>query len=392
MDFRFTPEQEEFRQQVKVFLDERWPKETRDSLPLDPRDPKVVTQEEREIVLEMGRRGWLAVAWPKEYGGQGKGMAYQYLLWEEMEKAGVWFPATALTMVGPTIFRVGTDDQKREWLPHIVHGEMELSLGYTEPNAGSDLASLQTRAVEDGDDYVINGQKMFHTEGHIASHAWLLARTDPSAPKHRGLSVFIVPLDSAGVTVRPLWTLGGGRTNELFLENVRVPKKNLIGEPNRGWYHVAMALDFERVGANRYIACVRVLTGLLQFVRTAKADGRPLAKDPVVRQIVGELATEVEVARLFAYRSTWMIEKGLVPNYEASAEKAWATELEQRIANAGTQIMGIYGQLAEGEPKAPLEGKMEGAYRTSVVRTIGGGTSQIQRDVIARRGLGLPRG
>ncbi|MBI2872735.1 MAG: acyl-CoA dehydrogenase family protein [Chloroflexi bacterium] len=389
MEFRFTIEQEAFRQEVRQFLRERW-----EPVPFPERNHVEISPKEQQLVRQVAEKGWLAMGWPVEYGGQGRSFLDQFIWQEELGYAGAWFPDTALNLIGPTLIRVGTEEQKRDYLPPILKGEIEFALGYTEPTGGSDLAALQTRAVEDGDDYVINGQKMFTSAAHYATHIWLLARTDPTQPKHRGLSVFIVPMQTEGVLVRPLWTIGNGRTNEVFFDNVRVSKRQLIGEKNRGWYHVAMALDFERVSgaANWYVRCMRALGALVQWAQETSANGSPLSRNPVVRQKLAELAEDAQVARLFAYRDVWLIEKGMVPNYEASSSKVWSSELHQRIANVGTQLMGLYGQLQTGSPHAPVDGKIEWLYRATVNDSVGAGTNQIQRNVIATRGLGLPRG
>jgi alkylation response protein AidB-like acyl-CoA dehydrogenase len=233
---------------------------------------------------------------------------------------------------------------------------------------------------------------MFTSAAHFSSHVWLLARTDPEAPKHRGLSVFLVPMDSPGITVRPLWRMDGGRTNEVFFDSVRVPLSALIGERDRGWYHVAMALDFERVSlGGRYAGLLQRVNKLVAHANETMVDGRPLSQDPHVRQRFTELGVKLEVVRLFSYRTAWMIDQDQVPNYESSALKIIATDLIQEVADFGVELLGMYGQLTRESPHAVLDGEMEQAYRSGIFLRFGGGANEVQRDIIARRGLGMPR-
>ncbi|MBI2873309.1 MAG: acyl-CoA dehydrogenase family protein [Chloroflexi bacterium] len=393
MDFRFTPEQETFRKEVQEFI----ARETTPEL-LKEMDPGLAGEASghgphtKAFIKRLGQQGWLGLAWPKEYGGQGRSMIYQFILVEELSGALVPTPGLTLTSVGPTIMRVANEEIRGEFLPGILRGDIEFAIGYTEPGAGSDLASLQTRAVRDGDDYVINGQKMFTTDAHHATHVWLLTRTDTEVRKHRGISMFIVPLDTPGISVRPLWHIGEGRTNETFYDNVRVPARYLVGEENMGWYYAAMALDYERVGVAPFSRYVRTWRLLVDFCKETAWDSKPLIADPWVRSALAQMGVEVEAARLLAYRTAWMIDQGQVPNYEASAQKVFATELVQRMANTATQILGLYAQLMTGSKWAPTDGKWERLYRSVRNRTVGGGSSQMQRNIIALRGLGLPRG
>ncbi len=393
MDFRFTPEEETFRQELRQFLSSVVTPDLKTETGFEwHADGFKKGPHSKEFNRMMGQKGYFGVSWPKEYGGQGMSMVYQFLLVEELVRANAPTPGLTLTSIGPTLMKVGSDEQKNYFLPRILSGEIEIALGYTEPGAGSDLASLQIRAVEDGDDFVINGQKMFTSGAHHCEYIWLLARTDPNVPKHKGISLLLVPVNSPGLTVRPLWTISDGRTNETFYENVRVPRTALVGEKNRGWYYAAMALDYERVGVAPYSRYLSVWQTLVDFCKNTAWNGRPLSEDPIVRQQLAQMGVEVEIARVFAYRTAWMIDKGIVPNYEASAQKVFATELLQRIANAATQIFGLYGQLQPEDRYAPVGGNYERLFRSSRNRTVGGGSSQMQRNVIANRGLGLPRG
>lgn len=385
MDFGFTPEEEAFRQQVRQFLE----KEV---------TPEVVAETElgmgwgphtREFLRKMGAKRWLTPSWPEEYGGMGASYTYRFIVKEELAYYGGPHVFIGVDMAGPTILLFGSEELKKEYLPRIARGEVEFVLGYTEPQAGSDLAALDIRAVEDGDDYVMNGQKVFNTAAHFGEYHWLGARTDATGPKHRGISLFVVPMDSPGITVRPLWTMAGWRTNEVFYDNVRVPKRNLVGEKNRGWYHIATALDFERSFTIGHLR--RDLEHLVQYCRETKRDGKALSEDPSVRNKLAQLAIEIEVAYLFACRIAWMLDKEQVPNYEASMVKVFGSELEGRIANTATQILGLYGQLKEGSKWAPLHGRVEFKYRECLRSLITRGSSEIMRNIIATRGLGLPR-
>jgi alkylation response protein AidB-like acyl-CoA dehydrogenase len=312
-----------------------------------------------------------------------------YMIRDEMAYAGVPSIFVAAHMAGPTILRFGSEEMKREFLPPIAKGEVEYALGYTEPQAGSDLSSLSIRAEDKGDYFLINGQKTFNTHCHVADYHWLAARTDFNVPKHKGVSMIIVDMKSPGITIRPLITMAGWRTNEVFYDDVQVPKKNLVGEKNRGFYYLMAALDFERMfppGGYR-----RLFEEIVEYAKNTYLNGRPLSKDPLIRQKLAQMATEIEVARLLYYQLPHILDKGMIPNYQSSMEKMFATEVAQRITQTGMEILGLYSQLKEGSKWAPLDGKVEHYYRWSVVETIYAGTSEIQRNIIALRGLGLPR-
>ncbi len=391
MDFRFTPEQEEWRQEVRGVIESLITPELRVEMESD--DDVGPGPAGKEFMRALGSRGLLGIPWPTKYGGLGRSLIDQYIFSEEIGRmGGLYTSSTAVNMVGPTIMRVGTEEQIDEWLPKIRSGEVEFALGYTEPGAGTDLASLETRAVEDGDEFVINGQKMFTSAAHFSSHIWLLARTDIDAPKHRGLSAFLLPMDAPGITVRPLWRMDDGRTNEVFFEDVRIPRANLIGEANRGWYHVAMALDFERVSlGGRYAGLLKRMNSLVAYANETVVDGQRLSQDSYIRSRFADLGIKLEVVRLFSYRTAWMIDQDHVPNYESSAQKIIATDLIQEIADFGIELLGMHGQLTQDSPHARLDGELEQAYRSGIFLRFGGGANEVQRDIIARRGLGMPR-
>ena len=391
MDFRFTPEEDAWREEIRGIIEANLTPELQSELSQDE-DRDGPGPEQKKFMRMLGERGLLGISWPRQYGGLERSLIDQYIFSEEIGRVGLYTNGTAVNMVGPTIMRVGTEEQKAEWLPKMLRGEVECALGYTEPGAGTDLASLETRVVDDADEFVINGQKMFTSSAHYSTHIWLLARTDPEAPKHRGLSVFLVPMDAPGITVRPLWRMDGGRTNEVFFDNVRIPRNSLIGDRDRGWYYVAMALDFERVSiGGRYADLLKRLNKLVSYANNTLVDGKPLAADPNVRMRLADLGIKLEVVRLFACRTAWMIDTGVVPNYESSAQKIVATDLIQEVADYGVELLGLHGQLTKESEHARLEGEMEFAYRNGIFLRFGGGANEIQRDIIARRGLGMPR-
>ncbi len=390
MEFRFTPEEEAFRDELREFLTQELPPGWTGSL--DDED------EDWDFTLKMRRRlaekGWLTMAWPREYGGQGASHMKQVIFAEEMTyQRAPGRDGFGIRMLAPTLMIHGTEEQKREHLPPIARGEVQWCQGYSEPESGSDLASLQTRAVEDGDDFVINGAKIWTSMAHRADWMFMLARTDPSAPKHRGISFFLLNMRDPGVTVRPIINMAGLHSfNMVTFDNVRVSKRNLVGERNRGWYVGATLLDFERSGVEYSAGARRTLEELVQFCKGHTRNGRALAEDPLVRRRLADMAIEVEVSRLLSYNIAWMQSQGKVPNKEASMGKVFGTELQQRMAATGMAILGLYGQLGPDSRYAPLQGRIQRSYMTSVSATIAAGTSEIQRNIIATRGLGLPRG
>ncbi|MCH7697665.1 MAG: acyl-CoA dehydrogenase family protein [Chloroflexi bacterium] len=387
MDFSFSAEDEEFREEVRAFLAEE----------LGDRDIQRggsmdAWKSYRQFIRKLADRGWLTLAWPEEWGGEGASHIKQLVYNEEMALADA--PATDLgsDRVGPTIMLYGTDEQKAKFLPPIVSGETVWCQGFSEPGSGSDLASLQTKAVLDGDEFVINGTKIWTSLAHFAEWIILLVRTDPDAPKHRGISYLLVDMKTPGVEVRPLVDmLGRHQFNEVFFEDVRVPRDALIGELNRGWYVATATLDFERSGIQRVIGSRKTYDKLVEYTRETPRGGRQLIHHPLVRAKLADLRIEFEVGKNLSYRVAWMQNQNLIPNYEASVSKLFGSELSQRLANAGIEIMGLGGQLAPGSKWAPLAGKFETLYLSSAALTVAAGTSEIQRNIIAGRGLGMPR-
>jgi len=390
MDFRFAPEQEKFRSEVRSFLGE--------ALPADWVGSDNAIDEEahgfgREFLKKLAPRKWIAPAWPTEYGGLGMGLWDQVVFNEEMSYARAPVINTpAVGYLGPTIMIYGTEEQKQQHLDGITSGDIQWCQGYSEPGSGSDLASLETRALQDGDDFVINGQKIWTSQAHYADWIFLLARTDPDAPKHKGISYFLVDMKSPGISVRPLINLANGKGfNEVFFDNVRVPRSGLLGEQNRGWYMATTTLDFERSSVSASAGMRRSLEELSQYCAETRLNGGRLLDKPSVKHKLVDLTVEIAIIQLLSYRVVTMQEKGIVPNHEASIVKVFNSELNQRLGRAGIGILGLHGQLEPESPYAKLHGRFEKLYLTSVGSTIAAGTSEIQRNIIASRGLGLPR-
>ena len=390
MDFGYSPENERLRQEVRDFIEENVTPEVRAEMRERPErgqaGPLV-----KELQEKIRATGWMGMSWPPEYGGQGADRVDQYIVEEEFVWAEVPLNVGNYIEQAPAIMTHGTEEQKKYFLPGLASGEITFALGYSEPSGGTDLASLRTRAVEDGDDFVINGQKMFTSGAHHSTHVYLMVRTDPDAPKHAGISIFLVPMDTPGITIRPLWTLTGGRTNEVFLEDVRVPRTALLGELNRGWYIGSAALNLGRSGATRYHTYVKSFEDVVELVKDDARNGRYLADDPDVQDTLTELYCDAQVCRLLTLKTLSMIRQGLTPSYESSSEKVWGPDFHVRSTMKISQILGPYAQLWAGSDVSPLDGAFSQSYAGAMVSTFGHGSVQVMRDAIARRGLGLPR-
>ena len=387
MEYRFSDEALEFEAEVKSFLDQEWTPELRAKIG----DPTTDTMdEERAFRRLLAGRGWLAMSWPEEWGGLGKSVEAQYLFWEAMNYVSAPQATVATQQVAPTLMRFGTEEQQDRFLPPISRGEVEFALGYTEPDAGSDLASLQLRAVKDGDDYVLNGTKRFTSGAHRSEYVWLATRTDPNAPKHRGVSMMLVDMQSAGITVKPIWTVAGYRTNEVYFEDVRVPSEALVGEENRGWYYAAHALDRERISIFTVSGVRSVYDRLAGWAASATPAGRPI-DDRGIRNGLASFKIELEVLQHLSYRILDMLKREESPNYEASEVKVFSTEMMQRLQNFSLRAMGLYGQLEPADPRAPIDGSAENGYLAAIMPTFGAGGNELQRNIMAQRGLGLPR-
>ncbi len=404
MDFQDTTQEAKFRGEVREFIGSECPPGIRrrgfgamfGGGGWD--DIRMGTDEYRKLngdwAKKLAARGWIAPAWPKEYGGAGMTVMEQFIFNQEMAVAGAPKGGNygiGTGWAGPTIILYGTEEQKKKYLPPIVKGDAIWCQGFSEPGAGSDLASLQTRAVRDGDDYVINGQKIWTSGAHVAQYMILLARTDPDAPKHKGISYFIVEMKSPGIEVRPLVNMANNHDfNEVFFDNVRVPKDNLLGEENRGWYVGTTTLDFERSGIATSVSHNLMVRDLADFVREHKTEGC-VSKSEQLKYEIADRAVEAGVEQMLCTQVISMQNRGLVPNKEGSIAKLFSSELDVRIASTAMNALGMYGQLARGSEGAQLNGRAASAYLYATTSTVGGGTSEIQRNIIAQRGLSMPR-
>ena len=390
MQYRFSPEDDAFRQEVRGFLKEELGTDWVGAVgELQPEDFDF----DIHMRQRFAQKGWLTQAWPKEYGGAGATIQRQMVFNEEVAyNRCPGRDGQGIVMIGPCMMIHGTDDQKREHLPRIAKGEAVWCQGFSEPGSGSDLASLQTRAVRDGDDYVINGQKVWTTYAHRADWMHVLTRTDPEAPKHKGISYFLLDMKTPGVEVRPLINMADGHGfNQVFFNNVRVPARNRLGPENRGWYVATTTLDFERTAVGIAASMQRMLDDALVYLKGMNGpDGGPL-KRPAVRHKLVDLNIETAVARMHSYRIGWMQSQGKVPNAEASMARMYATELTQRVGKTLMEIVGIRSQSRGEERENGFPSLVSQLYLHSVSNTIAGGTREIQRNVIATRGLGLPR-
>ena len=392
MDLADSPAEATFRSEVRAFLKEHADKYPNRGRGFEEGDfpGSEAMQPWRDALVE---KGWIAPHWPKEYGGAGLSAQEQFVLNEEFAEAGVNnVGGFGVMMIGPTLMVHGTEEQKQEHLTKILHGERNWAQGWSEPGAGSDLASLQTRAIRDGDEYVVNGQKIWTSGAHRADWIYMLARTDPDAPKHRGISLLMFDLQTPGVSIRPLINMADGHAfNEVFFEDVRVPTRNRLGEENRGWYVGMTLTDFERSGIGNAVGVQRILRGLLKQAQTLPEE-QTRKKDGPWRLAFADRWIEADIARLFSYLNMSIQLRNLIPNHEASMSKLYTTELNQRIAATTLKLFGLYGQLWDKERPEALRGMAARGYVGAVSSTIAGGTSEIQRNIIATRGLGLPRG
>jgi alkylation response protein AidB-like acyl-CoA dehydrogenase len=401
VEFRDTPQETAFREEVRTFIDANLPPAFR------TREPEwgmfntargrsnVPPEEHRAWRKRLAAHGWIAPAWPKEYGGAGMTVVEQAIFNEEMAHARApGAGGIAVGWAGPTIMTHGNEEQRQRFLPGILSGEETWCQGFSEPGAGSDLASVQTRAVRDGDDYMVNGQKIWTSGAHHSQYMILLARTDPDAPKHRGISYFILDMKSPGINAQPLINILGDHSfNQVFFDNVRVPRANLIGEEHRGWYVGATTLDFERSSIASSVQMGQIVEEFATFARTANGGVNRMRQMPGLRYELAERAVEAQVARMLSLQVVSLQRRGVIPNKEASVAKLYTSEMDLRLLATGMKLLGAYGQLeGAADGPAPLGGRMARGYLAASASTIGGGTSEIQRNIIATRGLGMPRG
>ncbi|HET8546770.1 MAG TPA: acyl-CoA dehydrogenase family protein [Bryobacteraceae bacterium] len=407
MDFAFTPEQQALRREVRAFIKKEMTPEVIAEMEAHHAGRPVHrsgcrTPHVSALFQKIIERGWVGISYPKEYGGQGGDRISQYIVEEELYRANI-----TISLGGsgaPAIMAAGTEEQKRHFVPKLITGDVMFAQGFTEPRGGADLASLQCRAIRDGDYYVINGQKIYTSNAESATHIYLMARTNKDVPKHEGISIFLIPMNTPGITVRPLWTIqnepqapqtttyGHARTNETFYDEVRVHKSALLGEENKGWRVGSMGLNLDRVGAARYLISVRRDEDIVNFVKQSSAlDGYFPGQDPAIRDKIAELWTEAQVCRLMTMRSMSIVERGEKFTYEGSAEKVWAPEHGVRTTEAIMQMLGPYGQLLNGSPHAVRQGLFAHNAMGAFQSGINHGSVQVMRDQVGRRGLGMPR-
>jgi alkylation response protein AidB-like acyl-CoA dehydrogenase len=396
MDFNYSAEDKAFRKELKSWLDANLPKD-RSSREVDPMHELSGDDWQKRVRWhrKMHEAGWVGISWPKEYGGRGASLMQQIIYAEEMARADAPMLVNGLgiMLVGPTLIQWGTEEQKKRYVPKILSADEIWCQGYSEPNAGSDVASLQTRAVEEGDYFVVNGQKVWTSDAHHADWCILLCRTDPEAPKHKGISYLLVDMHSPGVTVRPLVQItGDSGFNEVFFEDVKVPRKNLVGEKNHGWQVAITTLMFERagIGGNRdLMGQVRELISLASAVRR---NGRTAWDDSSVRQRVAAFACEASALKYTGYRQLTRRLKGLPPGPEGSVMKLGSSELNLAMNKFAMELLGPYSQFEFKAPFAIDRGKWSYRMLASRALTIAGGTSEIQHNIIGERVLGLPKG
>jgi alkylation response protein AidB-like acyl-CoA dehydrogenase len=389
MDVKFTPEQEAWREEVRAFLRQEMTPQFEAELEAQDYTTSTISV---PFSKKLAARGWLGMSWPKKYGGQERPFIDQAILNEEI---GYFRAPTAahnfgLNQVGAAILLHGAEEQKLALLPRITRQEVVFSQAFTEPNSGSDAAAIETRAVPDGDDYIINGQKIFCTSFHRSDVMYVTTRTDPTVPKHRGISLFLVPVDSPGVSFSKGWTIDHGRENTVFLDDVRVPATSMVGQPNTGWQVMMTALNLERTGLEQPARNKRDLEDLVRYAREHRRHGSPLIDDPHIRYRLAECAIEIEVQRMLAWRVAWMRDRGTVSSYEASLQSLRVREFEHRFANLAMEIAGFFGLLRRESKYAPFLGRVEKLYMNSASQHAGG-TTEIQKNVIALRGLNMPR-
>ena len=391
MNFEFSAAEQSFLEEVEKFLDTHQTPEVMDVC-RENMAQICDTPARRAFMQALAGQGWLGLTWPHAYGGQDGEGVYEYLLNEALARRGAPQIGKGVGIIGKTLIRHGSERLKREFLPKILNAEIEFAVGYSEPQAGSDAANMQLRAVRDGEGWRLNGQKIFTTSAHFADWYWVGARTDPDAPKHHGITLFLIPMDHPGLEIQAMPTMGDEITNQVFFNDVWIGGEYVVGELNKGFRYISEALDLERFTMFTFSPIAQRLEELIEYVCTAKRDGRPLRDDPLVRATIARLATECEVARVLGLKFVAQSSKGgKPPTCEASEYKLYATQLSQRIADATLDVAGSEGQLRVHTREAPMRSRPELSYRYSVIDTVGGGSSEIQKNILARRKLGLPK-
>jgi alkylation response protein AidB-like acyl-CoA dehydrogenase len=397
MEFGFTEKENNLRKELREFIAKELPPGwIGDGGVNEEYGTDAGWEAAKKMAKKLAAKKWLTIAWPKEYGGLGASNMEHVVYREETAYymvPGIDMGVGGVNWIGPALMMFGSEEQKKRHLPKIASGDTFWCTAYSEPEVGSDMAAMKCRAVRKGDEYIINGQKVWISAGHRADWCWLAVRTDPDVPKHRGITLLLADMKTPGITVKPLLNMADSYANsEVFFDDAHIPVENRIGEENQGWRYIMTALDFERTaGIDLTARAHRMADELVKYCQQTKRDGRPLSEDPIIRNKLAELLIECEIGRLMCYRIAWMIDRKQVPNYEASTAKTLGAELGQKVSNLGLGIMGLYGQMEHGA-LAPIKGLLHEAYLYTRGDTIAGGTSEINRGVIAMRGLGLPRG
>ena len=389
MRIEYTPEQQALRLQLRDYFSTLVTPEYRQELSVGEGGGPLYTK----VLRQLGKDGWLGIGWPKEYGGQDRSKIEQFIFFDEAMYSGVMLPTLTINAVAPAIMQHGTAEQKKAILPKILGGEMHFAIGYTEPSAGTDLASLRTRAVRDGDNWVINGNKIYTSQAEFADYIWLAARTNPDAPKHKGLSIFMVPTKSPGYKITPIWTMGGFRTNSTYFEDVRVPADHLIGTVNEGWWLIVTQLNHERVSLMTCGMLERLLEEVMAWARQSRlAGGERVIDQGWVQLNLARVRAKLEVLRLTNWKQAWSLNLGTLNYAEASVVKVFGSELNVEAYRLLLEVVGAAGDIRDGSPDVVIRGRLEQLYRGHApILTFGGGTNEVQREIIAMAGLGMPR-
>jgi alkylation response protein AidB-like acyl-CoA dehydrogenase len=389
MRIDYTPEQKKLQAQLREYFA---------SLVTPEYQAELATSEGggplyHAVLRQLGADGWLGIGWPCEYGGQDRSAIEQFIFFDEAMYAGVMLPTLTINAVAPTIMQYASDEHKRRILPKIARGEMHFAIGYTEPSAGTDLASLKTKAVRDGDGWVINGQKIFTSQAEYADYIWLAARTNLDAPKHKGLSMFMVPTTAPGYSITPIWTMGGFRTNTTYYENVRVPADHLIGTENEGWWLIVTQLNHERVSLMTVGMVLHLLEDVVVWAKeTRRPDGTRVIDQPWVQLNLARVRAKIETLRLVNWKQAWALTQGALNYADASVVKVFGSEFYVEAYRLLLEVLGPQGAVRDGSPDAVLRGRCERLYRGHApILTFGGGTNEVQRDIIAMAGLAMPR-
>ncbi|HUJ65185.1 MAG TPA: acyl-CoA dehydrogenase family protein [Acidimicrobiales bacterium] len=384
----YTEEQEKLRQELRAYYETLLTPDVEVKLAGD----RGVGPTMRRVVRQMGEDGWLGIGWPKEYGGQGRSAIEQFVFFDESMRAGAPVPMLTINTVGPTIMNFGTDEQRKAFLPKILKGEIHFCIGYTEPSAGTDLANLKTTALRDGDEYIINGQKVFTSLAGGADYIWLAARTDPEAKKHKGISMFLVPMSTPGISITPMRLLGEHDINQTFFDDVRIPASCLVGGENQGWTLITNQLNHERVTLCSSGVVEGVLAEAQRWAQeTRLADGRRVIDQEWVRLNLARVRARLEFLRLINWKVAWTATQGHLDVADASSIKVFGTEFYLEAFRLMFEIIGERGYLRHDSADAVMRGRLERLYRGMLILTFGGGTNEIQRDLIATFGLGFPR-